>query len=422
MRTIQRLWGSWLRGRGRRRPRQFEAAGPRFEVLEARAFLSIVPLGPELPAHGEAIAALPDGTFVEIYEPDFSLARVAPFDEKGTIPGRMRLIHPPVDDLGYIHALQVINSGNLVVLTDRSNTARIIVIDLHGRIRSDLLVDGADASAELAVNARGDVAIVWTESLGAIRVSRFNSEGQQIGGRPLIDDPENDPALALDHRGRMLAAFVTGKWQHVFSDAAVVVQRFTADGEKSGPPVRVAKGRRGLFLEFPSIAVDPEGNFVVGWSVAAEGRPLIRYMVQKFDAHGTPKGRPVVAVRLSRPLDIMGGQVAMAADGSFFVLVEFRDWSGGTPHPSGGLVKAFGAGGSLRGSLKVTGVDGRARHFSIAAGPGGRFVLGWFEHERVKRVYAVSGQKVGVRIAPWEQVVQMSGKWLGAGAILGRTS
>jgi hypothetical protein len=140
-----------------------------------------------------------------------------------------------------------------------------------------------DAGLQLAVDARGDAAVVWSGSLRRTAAERLLLAMRPAGRgfRPArsLDEGAIDQRVALDERGRARLA-----WTRTIPPGHLVAQiRFTTCQPGGGcePVETIASGRVGG----PELAVVPDDAIVLGWRADEVGLGATR------------TGLPTVAVR-----------------------------------------------------------------------------------------------------------------------------
>jgi hypothetical protein len=147
---------------------------------------------------------------------------------------------------------------------------------------------------------------------------------------------------------------------------SLAVQAAAATGPPlpRGPEIRVSTSTS-VSQSHPSVAVFPDGGFVVVWTAGSAVRARF------FDRQGNPAGG-------ERPLGMAGtvDQAVADRDGTFLVV-----WTGSTAaRPSTNVyVRRFNRDGTPRGNAIRANVPSSYNRFSgvAAIGPDGRFVVAW---------------------------------------------
>lgn len=174
---------------------------------------------------------------------------------------------------------------------DAINLSNSINGDGKGRIDKDTWNNG---SLDLARGPDGTLYAAWTEYDGALWFTRSRDQGQRFAKPVLVAGdatrPARAPALAVGDR-------VYLAWSYGEDTAADIHLASSADGERFGAPVRIAKSPG--FSDAPKLALDRSGTLHVAY---AEG-DRIRYARSRdrgktFDA---PRELPRLAARESFP-------------------------------------------------------------------------------------------------------------------------
>lgn len=301
----------------------------------------------------------------------------------------------------------------------------------------------SNATPAVAVSATGDFVVTWVQpydgtTIGtAIRGQRLSAAGVKIGAVFGVDfEPayNSHPSVAIDGQGRFLVAWQaesTGNY-----GTTIQAQRYNTDGTRNGTRL-VLSPTDNFTQEHPSVATNPQGNFVVAWDTGAGSG--IR--AQRFNANGTLRGavvnvdgggyarKPAVAVNLSGafvvawegqgsssgydivargvtasgsiagpqfpvsgllPGDQTGAAIGMDVNGGFVV-----SWDRGANGSSGIAAQRFNANGGLLGSaINVgNGSGGAGRHPGIALDADGDFVVAWHGTFSLNSGYDIVAQR-----------------------------
>jgi len=122
----------------------------------------------------------------------------------------------------------------------------------------------------VAMDGDGDFVITWSgppDGSGyGIYARRFNADGAAQGAEFLANTltagNQQDSTVAMDDDGDFVVAWHSSTGDGVFY--GVYAQRFTAQGEKFGSQFLV-NSFTANFQQFPSVAMDANGDFVVTW-------------------------------------------------------------------------------------------------------------------------------------------------------------
>jgi subtilisin family serine protease len=149
--------------------------------------------------------------------------------------------------------------------------------------------------ADVAYAADGSYTVVWTSAgqdgdLEGVYYQRFDANGNPIGGEIQVNtytaEEQEYAAIAMDPAGNSVVV-----WQSKSQDRnrtyGVYLQRFDASGNKVGPESRVNTPVAG-YQEYPDVAMDANGNFVVVWDHDAGVVETYGVHMRHYDATGTP--------------------------------------------------------------------------------------------------------------------------------------
>lgn len=144
----------------------------------------------------------------------------------------------------------------------------------------------------IAVNGSGNFVVVWEDYRNGdpdIYAQRYTSSGATQGANFRVNDDTGSswqryPAIAVD-RGRNFVV-VWEDHRNVYWD--ICAQRYSSSSAKEGANFRVNDDTGSPRQEFPAIAVDGGGNFVVVWEDGRNGNANI--YAQLFDSMGQKIG------------------------------------------------------------------------------------------------------------------------------------
>ncbi len=207
---------------------------------------------------------------------------------------------------------------------------------------------------------------------------------------------QSPQAVAMDARGDHVVTWAAndgtgGPW-------TIYAQRFTATGVPLGGQFQVNTYSQSD-TEYPAVAMDAAGDFVITWSAQGEDGAGWGVYAQRYDAAGVPQGGEF-QVNTTTTNDQMYPAAAMDKVGNFVIT-----WSGDDQYPQsqnsggilGGLVRTanavlggnqpvwnvygqrYNAAGTAQGGqFQVnTYTQGEAEHSTIAADAAGDFVITW---------------------------------------------
>jgi streptogramin lyase len=259
------------------------------------------------------------------------------------------------------------------------------LFDATGARRLDpILVTQSGQDPDVAIDADGDVMIVWTEygstgNRADVSGRRYDPQGVPQGPSFRVNTyrpgSQDSPAVAMDAAGNGVVV-----WTSDIQDGngGVYAQRFDAAGQPVGAEFRVGTSNEPWLRhsEAPTVAMEDDGSFVVAWSDLRPDTWNREIYVRRYDAQGRDRG-PEFRVNTWTPGDQNGPSVAMDADGGFVVT-----WSG-CWEVDGGAQEIFarrydGQGRPESVEFRVNAyTHGRQRSGAVAMAATGEFVVAW---------------------------------------------
>jgi hypothetical protein len=233
----------------------------------------------------------------------------------------------------------------------------------------------AQAMPALSTDARRTFVVVWQSNLQdgssyGVFGRRFSLSGASLGGEfranTLTAGSQADPDVAVDARGDFVVA-----WTDYQGGPEIKARRFDRSGAAVGDEFR-ANAYVTSIQAMPAVAIDPAGNFVVVWQSSGQDGNGYGVFGHRYDVNGASLGADFQVNTY-----VTGNQanpdVAYTADGGFVVVFQGPDASTNGVH-----ARRFGANGAPVGaefSLTVSG----ASQFSpaLAPLPQGGFVVAW---------------------------------------------
>lgn len=143
-----------------------------------------------------------------------------------------------------------------------------------------------------AIDGTGNFVVAWMDSrdetwYSDIFAQRYDSSGTPQGQNFKVNDdlgsmPQQLPSVAMDLSGNFAIV-----WQDERNgESSIYLQRYDTSGMAQGPNVKVNDHEASA--EWPTVAMDKAGDFVVAWPDRRNGRPDI--YAQQYDSVGTPQG------------------------------------------------------------------------------------------------------------------------------------
>jgi len=187
-----------------------------------------------------------------------------------------------------------------------------------GELAVNVHTQNAQGQPAVAVESDGDFVVAW-ESFGqdgddyGVFARRFDSTGVatiefQVTTFTAYD--QKNPALAIDADGDMVVV-----WN---SNAnGISGRRFDLLGNPRAAEFRIDEGEFGV--GFPAVDMDPAGGFAVTWQTYAKDGDYMGIFARHFDAQGTARGGELQVN--TRTVDYqVSPDVAMDAGGDFVVV------------------------------------------------------------------------------------------------------
>jgi VCBS repeat-containing protein len=234
---------------------------------------------------------------------------------------------------------------------------------------------GEKSGPRAVMDAAGDFVVVWetyTNSPG-IFARRYAADGEALGEQFTVDAPTGGsssavPQIAMDPAGD----FVVTWEKYVGYDVHIYARCYAADGTPSGDAFQVSTNTSGL----PSVGMDAAGDFVIAWNEVSGSPHLVK--ARRYTAGGTPTGDEFQVVAISESDNRQDfPKVAMDLAGDFVVTWE------GQPAPGDGFygiyAQRYAPDGSVQGSTFRVDDQSVDRTFSpsLAMAPEGNFVIAW---------------------------------------------
>ncbi len=162
---------------------------------------------------------------------------------------------------------------------------------------------GVSAESSVAMDADGDFVISWTSRYNAIffdvLARRYAADGIAQGTEFRVNtyttNNQSTSSVALDDDGDFVIAWKSEKYGGPSaasqgqdgSASGVYAQRFTADGTLQGAEFQVNTYTTND-QEFPSIALDGDGDFVIAWKSDGQDGSDSGVFAQRFQGGATP--------------------------------------------------------------------------------------------------------------------------------------
>ncbi len=206
------------------------------------------------------------------------------------------------------------------------------IVPIDGEVRVNTFTTSDQSYSSLAMDDSGDFVVVWQSfaqdaSGYGIYAQRYNSAGAAQGGEFRVNNfttnSQRYPAVAMDAVGDFVAVWESAGQDGNFS--GVYARRYNSAGVPQGAEFRVNTFTN-LSQEFPSVAVDADGDFVVAWQSYQDGSGYGIY-AQRYNSAGVPQGGEFRVNTYTTQYQT-AASVAMDEDGDFVIAWEsFQDGS-----------------------------------------------------------------------------------------------
>jgi hypothetical protein len=267
-----------------------------------------------------------------------------------------------------------------------------------GEFRVNTTTGGNQFFSEVAIGRNGQFVVAWRSPDGdydGIAAQLFDALGNKVGGELQVNTNtvgfQYLPDVAIDGRGNFVVV-----WTDIYADGdlnyGVKAQRFDSAGNRLGGEFEVnttTGGNQGT----PEVAAAADGRFVVVWQ--SEGQDGSDYGIvgQLFDASGARAGGEL-QVNTYTPNGQIFPSVAMTPDGRFVV-----GWASDQGGTADGDVRAqrFSAAGARLGAefaVNTYTTDGQFP-YSIAVDHQGNYVLAWDDGDRDGSNFGAFGWRIG---------------------------
>jgi hypothetical protein len=260
---------------------------------------------------------------------------------------------------------------------------------------------GVQNDQAVSSDANGNVIVVWDspqDSGTGIFARRFDPAGNPLGSgefrvNSYTTGLQQRPKAAIAGDGSFVVI-----WESNLQDGnsyGIFARRYDSTGLPTGPDFQVNTYTTGAQYR-ASVAADTAGNFIVVWSGQdAAPRGVI---AQRYDASGARVGAEFVVNTYTTGSQYRPS-VAMAPDGRFMVVWETFGQDGDNWGVAG---RRFDASGVAQGAdfLVNTYTTGGNRFPAVAADAGGSFVVTWTSPNEDGNALGVLGRRYDVAGSP----------------------
>jgi len=254
-----------------------------------------------------------------------------------------------------------------------------------GEFQVNTYTTGYQEHAAVAADFGGDFVVVW-QGYSGIEGQRFDSSGATQGSEFQVNAPTTSgsfqPSVARDPDGDFVVAWTsTGSAGTDHSGYSIQAQRFASNGSPQGSQFQVNTYTTGT-QQNPSVALDEVGDFLVVWQSEAEGSLANRWGIRarSFASDGT--ALDVDEFQVDSYTTNFQDYPSVASDfAGHFVVVWQSNGSYGTDTSYKSIQgQRYASDGTpLGGQFQVNSytTDFQYRPAVAAAGGGGQFVVTW---------------------------------------------
>jgi hypothetical protein len=255
---------------------------------------------------------------------------------------------------------------------------------------------GDQKNPDIAMRSNGEYVIVWwgagsTDSNG-VYGQRYNSDGTKNGGQFPVNsytsNTQKFPSVKMAENGKFVVVwFGAGNGD----GTGIFAQLFNADGSKNGSEFKVNQYTSNT-QEYPNVAMDAVGNFVVTWDGNGAGDGTGIY-ARRYDSNGSPLGS-YFPVNTYKNNSQRYPDISMDSAGNFVITWESYGVEGNSNY--GIAAQMFYANGSQNGTEFVvntgyTNYDQKT--VTTAMAPNGKFIIVWESNQQDGSGYGIYAQK-----------------------------
>jgi len=260
--------------------------------------------------------------------------------------------------------------------------------------RINTFTSGEQRNPSVAVEPIGKFIVIWAGagqdgSLYSIFGQRFDSLGLPQGSEFRVNSSTTVvpryPSLAGDPQGNFVVVWATSADG---SGDGVVGRAFESNSLPRGPEFQVNTYTTGN-QRHPSVVLDSAGNFVVVWQSQNIDGSFHGIFGQRYDAAGAPRGLEFRVGDVTLQAELLPS-VTTGPDGGFLVV-----WDSQDGNSLGVVARRFGADGTPLGPRFPvnTFTTSEQRGGSAAIDGSGRFLINWSSFGQDGSLFGVYGQR-----------------------------
>jgi hypothetical protein len=270
--------------------------------------------------------------------------------------------------------------------------------------RVNTYTPNAQSFPTVAMDADGDFVIAW-QSYGqegsdyggsAVYAQRYNSAGVAQGGEFRVNTYTTShqfvPAIGIDTDGDFVIAWQSFQDGNTFG---IYAQRYNAAGVAQGGEFRVNTYTPG-FQSSPTIALDADGDFVIGWASSEQDGIGDGVYAQRYNSVGVPQGGEFRVNTFTTGYQSTPA-IGIDADGDLMIAWQSSGQEG-SYYDTGIYAQRYNSAGVLQGGeIRVNSYANSDQSFStIAMDADGDVVIAWQSNGQDGSGYGVYAQRYGI--------------------------
>ncbi len=265
--------------------------------------------------------------------------------------------------------------------------------------KANTYTTGNQAGEQVAMDAAGDFVIVW-ESAGqdgsgyGVYGQRYNAAGTALGPEFKVNTyttgDQQYPSVAMDAAGDFVVAWSSNGQDG--SGYGIYAQRYNSSGTAQGSEFKVNTYTTNS-QNSPSVAMDSAGDFAVAWTSDAQDGSGYGIYAQRYNSSGTAQGSEFKVNTYTTNTQWLP-LVAMDAAGDFVVAWQSYGEEG-SAHGYGIYAQRYNASGTAQGSeFRVnTYTTGNQWLTGAAMDAAGDFVVVWQSNGEDGSGYGIYGRR-----------------------------
>ena len=345
---------------------------------------------------------------------------------------RYRDVMSPMERRQQGHRLKIGEREIPLQTPDGANPTERQIVTIKNVLTEDFLVnDDTIGGAEqycpsIAMDGSGNFVIVWMDGRSGnyfnsdIFFQRYSSNGVALGVNIKANDDagiawQGHPSIAMDGSGNFVIVWEDG----CSGNGDIYFQCYSSNGVAIGVNTKANNDAGTAWQEYPSIAMDGSGNFVIVWQDYRNGNWDI--YLQRFNSSGAAQGGNTKVNDDAGTADQDYPSIDMEGSGNFVIV-----WEDNRNGNWDIYLQRFNSSGAAQGvNIKVNDDVGTSRQYSpsIAMDGSGNFVIVWQDYRSGNydiyfQRYSSNGEAIGVNTkanddagtaSQWDPSIAMDG-------------